>query len=209
MKFLIVDDHPILREGLASLLQQASDGNQVVLASDSANGLRLAALHPDLDLVLLDLAMPGMDGMRAIAEFGRQRPALPVVVLSSSEDPADVRDALSAGALGYVPKSAPAQTILAALNLVLAGEVYVPPLLLNRARHAVLATTAGEGPARLTERQIEVLRLLSAGGSNKEIGLKLGLSEKTVKAHVTAIFRSLHVVNRTQAASAARKAGFS
>jgi DNA-binding NarL/FixJ family response regulator len=208
MKFLVVDDHPILREGLASLLQQAADGNQVVLASDSAEGLRLAALHADLDLVLLDLAMPGMDGMRAIAAFGQQRPALPVVVLSSSEDPEDVHSALSAGALGYVPKSAPAHTLLAALNLVLAGEVYVPPLLLNRPRHAVSPTAGAEGPARLTERQIEVLRLLSAGESNKEIGLKLGLSEKTVKAHVTAIFRSLHVVNRTQAASAARKAGF-
>jgi two-component system, NarL family, nitrate/nitrite response regulator NarL len=132
---------------------------------------------------------------------------LPVIVLSSSDDPEDVRRALANGALGYVPKSAGPQTIISALRLVLAGEIYVPPLVL-------LAATAQSVPVRggataigeLTERQREVLVLLARGLQNKEIGELLGLADKTVKTHVTAIFRTLHVINRTQAASLAREA---
>jgi DNA-binding NarL/FixJ family response regulator len=158
--------------------------------------------------VFLDLQMPGTDGMSAVPEFGRRRPELPVIVLSSSEDPQDVRRALGLGALGYVPKSALPQTLLSALRLVLAGDVYVPPLMLD-------ATTRGAPPepasdagrqGALTDRQLEVLRLLSDGLSNKEIGRVLNLSDKTVKAHITVIFKALDVVNRTQAASAARRA---
>lgn len=206
MKLLIVDDHAILREGLAAMLRQAGPDTEVLQAGDGAEGLRMADVHLDLDAVFLDLQMPGVDGMSAVPEFGRRRPELPVIVLSSSEDPQDVRRALALGALGYVPKSAPPQTLLSALQLVLSGNIYVPPLMIN-------AAAAGTGPGRvngagnrasLTERQREVLRLLSDGLSNKEIGRELGLSDKTVKAHITVIFRTLNVVNRTQAASAAR-----
>lgn len=210
MKLLIVDDHPILREGLAALLRQVGPDTEVLQARDSAEGLALLDLNRDLDAVLLDLAMPGMGGMPAIQEFGRRRPDLPVVVLSSSEDPADVRQALALGALGYVPKSASPQTLLGALRLVLSGDVYVPPLMLAAASPPL---SGGEGARlsgaldRLTERQVEVLRLIGRSLSNKEIGNSLGLSDKTVKAHVTAIFRVLNVVNRTQAAGAARELG--
>lgn len=206
MKLLIVDDHAILREGLAAMLRQAGPDTEVLQAGDGAEGLRMADAHLDLDAVFLDLQMPGLDGMSVVPEFGRRRPELPVIVLSSSEDPQDVRRALALGALGYVPKSAPPQTLLSALQLVLSGNIYVPPLMIN-------AAAAGTGPSRvngagdrasLTERQREVLRLLSDGLSNKEIGRELGLSDKTVKAHITAIFRTLNVVNRTQAASVAR-----
>ena len=209
MKLLIVDDHPVVREGLAALLQQAGPDTTVLVAEDSAQGLGLADAHLDLDAVILDLAMPGSDGMSAILEFGRRKPQLPVIILSSSEDPRDVRRALSSGALGYIPKSATPRTILAALQFVLAGHVYVPTLLADEtaspsakaADHG--ATGSGVG---LTERQIEVLRLLCDGHSNKEIARLLGLSDKTVKVHVTAIFRSLNVVNRMQAAAAAKRA---
>ena len=112
MKLLIVDDHPVVREGLVALLQQGRPDTVVVEAHDSAAGLAMAENHLDLDVVLLDLALPGMGGMSAIAEFGRRRPELPVIILSSSEDPLDVRRALAAGALGYVPKSASRQTLL-------------------------------------------------------------------------------------------------
>jgi two-component system, NarL family, nitrate/nitrite response regulator NarL len=207
MKLLIVDDHAILREGLAAMLRQAGPDTEVLQAGDGAEGLRLAQLHHDLDAVFLDLEMPGGGGMSAVPEFGRQRPELPVIVLSSSEEPQDVRRALALGALGYVPKSAAPQTLLSALTLVLSGNVYVPPLMLN-AGTAAAGTALGKGAAAsasLTERQLEVLRLLSEGQSNKEIGRGLGLSDKTVKAHITTIFRTLNVVNRTQAASAARR----
>lgn len=208
MKLLIVDDHAILREGLAAMLRQVGPDTEVLLASESAEGLRMAEMHEDLDAVFLDLEMPGSGGMSAIPEFGKRRPALPVIVLSSSEDPRDVRRALSLGALGYIPKSSPPKALLSALQLVLSGNIYVPPLMLGPAAAAPRATgtDAARPIATLTERQLEVLRLLGRGLSNKEIGRDLGLSEKTVKAHVTAIFKTLNVVNRTQAASAAREA---
>jgi DNA-binding NarL/FixJ family response regulator len=123
MKILIVDDHPIVREGLAALLRQAGSKTTVLLAGDSAQGLTLAEAHSDLDAILLDLALPSSDRWATIGEFGRRRPELPVMVLSSSEDPCDVRKALAAGALGYIPKSAAPKTLLAALQFVLAGNV--------------------------------------------------------------------------------------
>jgi two-component system, NarL family, nitrate/nitrite response regulator NarL len=210
MKFLIVDDHAVLRKGLTALLQQEGLDNVVLEAGDGAEGLGVAQLHPDLDAVFLDLEMPGMGGMSAIEAFGKQHPDLPVIVLSSSEGPLDVRRALAAGALGYVPKSTSSKTLLAALRLVLQGNVYVPPLVLNEAPAAGARSepaAAPEAAVRLTERQIHVLRLIERGLSNKEIGLALDLSEKTVKVHVTAIFKALNVVNRTQAAGKARMVG--
>src|SRR5271156_5654914 len=132
MKFLIVDDHAVLRTGLTALLRQACPLDIVLEAGDGKEGLETARLHPDLDAIFLDLEMPGMHGMPAIEEFGRQHPNLPVIVLSSSEDPNDVRRALAAGALGYIPKSTSSKNILSALQLVLQGAVYVPPLVLNQ-----------------------------------------------------------------------------
>jgi two-component system nitrate/nitrite response regulator NarL len=209
MKLLIVDDHAILREGLVALLQQFEQGADVLQASDTVEGLRLAEAHPDLDAVFLDLNMPDQSGMEVIPVFAKRCPQLPVIVLSSSENPSDVRLALKSGAFGYVPKSASPRNILSALRLVLAGEIYVPPLMLDLGPvptdgSARVASEAGE---RLTERQTEVLRQLCRGLSNKEISRALHLSEKTTTSHITAIFKALSVVNRTQAASAARRAG--
>jgi two-component system nitrate/nitrite response regulator NarL len=210
MKYLIVDDHAVLRNGLKALLRQAETDPQVVEASDGAEGLRLAGLHRDLDAVFLDLEMPGISGMSAIEEFGKQYPDLPVIVLSSSEDPREVRRALAAGALGYVPKSASSETLLAAVGFVLQGNVYVPPLMLKEPLPSaadVKTASAPEAAARLTDRQLDVLRQLERGLSNKEIAMALNLSEKTVKVHITSIFKVFNVVNRTQAAMFARKTG--
>jgi two-component system, NarL family, nitrate/nitrite response regulator NarL len=206
MKLLIVDDHAILREGLVALLHQFERDADVLQASDASEGLRLADAHPDLDAVFLDLNMPDQGGMEMIPAFAKRYPELPVIVLSSSEDPSDVRLALKSGAFGYVPKSASPRNILSALRLVLSGEIYVPPLMLD------LEPVDGSGRVasdaeRLTERQTEVLGQLCRGLSNKEISRVLDLSEKTTKSHITAIFKALGVVNRTQAASAARRAG--
>jgi two-component system nitrate/nitrite response regulator NarL len=210
MKLLVVDDHPIVRDGLAALLGQMGPDTVVLQVGDAGGALALVAAHADLDVVVLDIAMPGMDGLRALAEFGRTRPELPVVVISASEDARDAREALAKGALGYVPKSASQHTLLSAIRLVLNGDVYVPPLILAEtvvARSLNPSVAAGPGRPTLTDRQIDVLRRLSEGQSNKEIAAELDLSEKTVKAHVTAIFRALNVVNRTQAAAAGRTAG--
>jgi two-component system, NarL family, nitrate/nitrite response regulator NarL len=209
MKLLIIDDHAILREGLLALLQQFEQGADVLQASDTMEGIRLAEAHPDLDAVFLDLNMPEQGGMEVIPVINRLRPQLPVIVLSSSEDPNDVRMALKAGALGYVPKSASPRNIVSALRLVLSGEIYVPPLILDDAPAVIggAGQAAQEAGERLTERQTEVLRQLCRGLSNKEISRALDLSEKTTKSHITAIFKTLGVVNRTQAASVARRAG--
>lgn len=206
MKILIVDDHSVVREGVAALLLSGFAGSCVLEAHDCARGLDIVDEHADVDIVVLDLGLPGMGGMSAIPEFGRRRPALPVIVLSSSENAHDVKEALALGALGYVPKSASRQTLLDAMEFVLKGHVYVPPFTLLPDTAPVAANEAvEEPPPHLTTRQLEVLKLLSRGLSNKEIGNTLDLSEKTVKVHITSIFRSLHVINRTQAASAARQ----
>jgi DNA-binding NarL/FixJ family response regulator len=210
MKLLIIDDHPVVRDGLAALLRQLGPEVTVLLADGATQGLGIANDHRDLDVVLLDLTMPGSDGFAALHEFGRLQPQLPVVVLSSSEDPRDVRRALGLGALGYIPKSAPPQTILAAVRFVLAGNVYVPTLMAQDAPstpNEAQDHSAPKSGLSLTSRQIDVLRLLCEGRSNKEIGRTLGVSQKTVKVHVTAIFRALNVANRTQAAAMADKAG--
>jgi DNA-binding NarL/FixJ family response regulator len=210
MKLLVVDDHPIVREGLAAFLEQLGPETAVLQAGDASRALALAADHADLDVVILDLALPGIDGLSAIAEFGRSRPELPVIVLSASEDAQQARAALAQGALGYVPKSASRNALLSAIRLVLNGEIYVPPLILGYSeapKPEARAVPTNSDQPRLTDRQIDVLRRLSEGRTNKTIARDLDLSEKTVKAHVTAILRALKVVNRTQAAAAGRVAG--
>jgi DNA-binding NarL/FixJ family response regulator len=211
MKILIVDDHAILRDGVEMLLRQEDGGTVVVQASNADDAMLMLDRHTDLDAIVLDLKLQGMDGLEALALFSHKRPGLPVIVLSSSEDLGAVRHAFAQGAMGYVPKSAGPRTLLSAIRIALNGERYVPPLLLDE--HAAPPTdgTANPPPAwrdsTLTQRQIEVLRHLAEGVPNKVIADKLGLSEKTVKAHITAIFKALNVINRTQAAAAGRKAG--
>jgi DNA-binding NarL/FixJ family response regulator len=194
---------------MAALLKQAAADTIVLQAPECATALNLANENPDIDAVFVDLQMPGMTGDMAVREFGKLRPELPVIVLSSSENPSDVRRALNAGALGYIPKSANPQTLLSALKLVLTGNIYVPPLLARAAEPTANEDSHAHTPAaleQLTERQVDVLKQLCTGLSNKEISSRLGIAEKTVKAHVAAIFKTLNVVNRPQAANAMRDA---
>ena len=202
MKLLIVDDHEIVRDGLAVYLAQRDPGMAIVQARGGEQALAAIEADPAIDAVLVDLAMPGMGGLAAIAAIAALRADLPIVVLSASEDPGQVRAALQAGACGYIPKSASGNALWAALQFALAGNVYVPPLMAG----ATAARERGDGLARLTGRQADVLALLADGNTNKEIARALDLSEKTVKIHVTAIFKTLAVVNRRQAAALARPA---
>jgi two-component system nitrate/nitrite response regulator NarL len=209
MKLLIVDDHSIVRDGLAALFEQVSPDFEVVQARDVEEGLNCLDQCDDFDLVILDLFIPGADGFEAISAFGRKRPALPVIVLSSSEDPGDVYKALANGALGYVPKSASQHVLLSAIKLVMNGDLYVPPLVLskNDRPNSQLGDAPKAREKLLTPRQVEVLFLLCEGNSNKAIAAKLNLSEKTVKAHISMIYKALNVANRMQASKAAREAG--
>lgn len=208
MNILVIDDHPVLREGVATLLQHGLSDTVVIQADSVSTAVGIIADRADLDLVVLDYLMPKVGGPDAIVELGKARLDLPVIVYSSSEDPNDVREALAAGALGYVPKSASPKVLLAAIQVVLDGETYVPSLILKPTPTPVESKTGGTTDKdNLTLRQIDVLHLLSEGHPNKVIATKLGLSEKTVKAHVTAVFKALNVVNRTQAVTVAKAVG--
>ncbi len=206
MKLLIVDDHPVLREGLCAFLRAGHPEVTILQAASAHEAFDIAQVNNDLDLVVLDLKMPGVRGSGAVRDLGRRRPDLPIIVLSSSEDPEDVRDVLASGALGYVCKSATQQTLITAIEVVLRGEVYVPPLMLGRSAPNPRGAAVSES-SPLTPRQREVLAQLQEGRSNKQIAHTLSLSEKTVKVHVTALLKSLGVVNRTEAAFVARERG--
>ena len=206
MKIMIVDDHPVLRDGFAALLSAAAPDTIVIQARDVAEALSLVVRHEDLDVVVLDLLMPSVGGLTAITQIARCRQDLPIIVFSSSEDPQDVRKALSLGALGYVPKSASSHLLLSAIRQVMNGDIYIPPLILDDGlfNNKFDPQTHGTPGSLLTARQIDVLRLVAEGHPNKVIAASLDLSEKTVKAHITAIFRNLNVINRTQAAAVGR-----
>ncbi|MCL6555282.1 MAG: response regulator transcription factor [Burkholderiales bacterium] len=211
MRILLADDHSLFREGLLHVLKDLGTEPDVVQAADYPGALEAAARNPDLDLALLDLNMPGMDGLTGVRTFRSRHPLIPVIVLSASESPEDVRQALDAGVLGYIPKSSTAQVMLSAIKLVLAGGVYLPSLLLGyegtmEAAPTKPAAAAGRRSTRgLTERQLQVLALLAEGKPNKVIARRLDITEGTVKIHLAAIFQTLGVRNRTEAVIAAQE----
>ncbi len=202
MKTLLADDHPLMREGVRLVLSQLEPPVAIIDAHDYPSLFAQAAQHADLDLALVDLNMPGFVGMQGISQFRNRFPDIPLVVLSASESPHDIRSALEAGALGYIPKAAPAAAMLAALRQVLAGDIYVPACLGDNhaGLHSVApADFAAPQHSGLTARQLEVARLLAQGCTNKAIAGMLAMSESTVKVHIAAIFRAFGVTNRTEA----------
>lgn len=211
IKVILADDHVLFRDGFALLLQQHEPEVCCLAGGAFMDALQLLQSHPDTDLLMLDLNMPGMRGATSVREIQQAYPGLPVVILSGEESRAQMEAVLAAGASGYIPKSSSAPVMISAIRLVLAGGVYIPPQLLVSASSAPsLGRPPGNGPMpgmgpHLTERQTEVLKRLAAGKSNKLICRELQLSEGTVKAHINAIYRSLNVVNRTEAAMAAQR----
>ena len=205
----MVDDHALVREGLRQVLKGLDDHVEVLEAPECGRAFELAALHPDLDLVLLDYHLPDMNGLAALAIFGRDHPELPIVMLSGSVNPKIMRLVLEQGASGFLTKSGMSDDLLNVIRRVLEGEIFTPPELLN----AMEAPQADEFPAPaamfvLTTRQEEVLYLLMDGYSNKDISRNLELSEETVKSHVSAILRGFSVQTRIQAVIAASSHGY-
>jgi DNA-binding NarL/FixJ family response regulator len=200
MQILVVDDHPLVRAGVREVLKGLDADVKVIEAANAALALEQVAANPGLDLALIDLNLPDMNGLELLAKLGARTPDLPVVVLSGAEDPALMRLALERGALGFVPKTALSDIIVPALRLVLSGGVYMPPQMLTGA--------SGRPALGITPRQGEVLQLMLDGKSNKEIARALELSEPTVKAHMTAILRAFNVRTRAQAMVAAARYGF-
>jgi DNA-binding NarL/FixJ family response regulator len=200
MKFLVVDDHELIREAMRGALAELDGDAAILEAPDSREAMRLIEEHPDVDLILLDLDLPDRDGFSVLSEVRMSHPAISIVVMSAQQDHDSVVNALNKGARGFIAKSATRKVILGAVQLVISGGVYIPPLPGQEQATSFPAgmPQAPVSPADLglTERQMDVLALLMQGKSNKAICRLLDLSEPTVKSHVSAILRALRETTR-------------
>jgi DNA-binding NarL/FixJ family response regulator len=203
-KILIVDDHPLYREGMASALRQLLPEIEVLGAESAEAGLALLDDTTDMELVLIDVKLPGMDGFAALSLYASRYPAVARMLISGQDDAELVRRAFAAGASGFIHKSMTVMEIVHAIQHVLEGGVFVPDDQRNEGIWG--AKHKGVG-ASVTLRQLEVLRLLGEGHTNKEIAGILHIAESTAKAHVAAILETLGVDNRTQAVVEAQRAG--
>ena len=212
VKILIVDDHPLIREGLQNVLRELDDGFDVIAATCGDEAVEILRQHEAVTLILLDLMLPGTEGFNLLHQVREERPDVPIVVLSANDSPGTVREAIDIGAMGFISKRSSTPVLVSALQLVLAGAVYIPPEALAagapRARNAMSiggqtptngAAVTGLSDLGLTERQRQVLALLIQGKPNKIICRELGLAEGTIKTHIAAILRALNVSSRTQA----------
>ena len=200
-EILIADAHPLFRDALKRALAQAVP-EALLFEADGVPALQsLVEAHADAELLLLDLHMPGANGFSTLAYLRGQHPGLPVVVVSAQEDPAVIRRAMAHGASGYIPKSASVDTIVTAVRRILDGDVWLPPHV-SESSGALDhdEASAASRIAELTPQQFRVLGMIAAGLLNKQIAFELNVSEATIKAHMTAIMRKLHVSNRTQVA---------
>lgn len=213
MKILVVDDHQLIREALRGVLKELRRDAVILEASNAAQAEQTIAAQTDINLVLLDLTLPDRDGFSVLDDLRRRYPAISVVVLSATQDRSNVVKALDLGASGYIPKSAQREVMLSAIQLVLAGGIYIPPQILEREpwSGAPVSQVDREGlemcgsQVGLTGRQIDVLALMMQGMNNKTICRVLNLAEPTVKNHVSAILRAFKVTNRTEVVIAVNK----
>ncbi|MBL8472134.1 MAG: response regulator transcription factor [Rhodocyclaceae bacterium] len=201
-KLLVVEDHTLVREGMLQTLRRLGSSWYVLEAFDANSALSTLSDDPDIDLIILDLMLPGMSGFALLAHMRKNYPLVPVVVVSGLYDGASVARALRQGASGYVPKASSGEKLLDAVRVVMSGGLYSPnaeprqrvPLVRTRTPRAQSAESLyGLRPA-----QVRVLEFLAKGKTNREIGELLGLTEGTVKVHVSAIFRALKVSTRAQ-----------
>jgi len=210
VNILLVDDHALLRAGMRYVLRRLAAKLRLDEAVDCAEALERLAAHT-YDLVLLDLNLPDIGGLDALDAVRHAAPGTPLVVLSADDDPGVMRAVIEHGAAGYIPKSSSPELLIHALQLVLAQGVYLPRAVLEgaRAANAPKPGALQDDPAQLglTARQMEVLRGVTAGKNNKAIAQELKLSDATVKAHLTLIFRALGVTSRTEAIYAVTKRG--
>lgn len=217
MKILLVDDHVLIRDAMRGVLREIDGSASVFEAQSGQEAAELIALNPDISLVLLDLRLPDRDGLQMLAALRESHPAIAVVMHSAFCDRENVLKSLEAGAQGFIAKNATRDVLLGALRLILAGGVYIPPEILERAPEPAVQAPE-ERPQRpaptptdlgLTTRQLEVLALMMQGKSNKLICRQLNLAEPTVKNHVSAILKALDVNNRTEAVLAVTALGWS
>ena len=195
MNILLADDHALFREGLCHVLRALIDDVSIIEAADYPQAIRAARKHSDLDLVLLDLRMPGMAGLAGVEAVRRERPDVPLVVISAITDRRFILGAIDRGAAGYIPKTLSGKVLIGALNLILSGGVYLPTEAISGTTNSMESIPVGgngggeDPPPDLTRRQTDVFGLLALGLSNKEIGRQLAVSEGTIKLHVAALLK--------------------
>jgi DNA-binding NarL/FixJ family response regulator len=200
--FIIADDHPLFRGAMKHALQQngtSADAINIIEADDFESACRALASHPDTDLVLLDLTMPGVSGFSGLVSFRAQYADVPVVIVSASDDPSTVRRALELGASGFVSKSSSIDTIRSAVATVLAGDISIPADFDLGLENDPEIADIIKRLTTLTPQQTRVLTMIGEGLLNKQIAYELSVSEATVKAHVSAVLQKLNVDSRTQA----------
>lgn len=213
LTILVVDDHPLAREAVTRLVADLDPEATVLEADSLAAACQVLETDTQIALAVVEVALPGVHGLEALARLREARPGLPMLVLTSSDATAAARTAVDAGARGYISKRSPTALLIEAIRLVLVGGIYIPPEALNRAvasrldpdRSAEIDAPGhrtSDGHPSLTPRQRDVLALLLQGQPNKQICRTLDLAEGTVKTHTAAIYRALNVTNRTQAAYA-------
>ena len=211
LQVLLADDHALFRDGMRYVLQQLSDQVDIICAGDFAETLRQAETYPGIDLALVDLNMPGSDGVTSIRIFHHRFPAIPLVVVSGSERRSEVEWIMEYGAMGFISKMCSGKEMVSALRIVLDGDVYFPPQLMGSAAagQAAIDDKSGLHPNKhgLTKRQMEALQYLSEGLSNKEIAMRMNLAEGTIKVHVAAAYQILQVSSRLDAVRKAHKLG--
>lgn len=205
-RIVIVDDHPLFRGALKQALGTSIEGAQIIEAGSLDELIALLKPDNDIDLILLDLAMPGVQGLSGLLFLRADHPEIPVVIVSASEDVNTIRRAIEFGASGYVPKSQTVDQIRGAIAQVLAGAVWIPPDL-DIGQTDKTATGIAARLSTLTPQQVRVLMMLGEGLLNKQIAFRLTVSEATIKAHVSAILQKLGVDSRTQAVIAINKLG--
>ncbi len=200
MKILIADDHGLFRLGLRAILEQKLDHLTILEADSTPQALTQLQRNKDIELALLDLNMPGNEGLSFVFTVLEQYPKVKVCVISANEDPAVVGALMDKGAKGYIPKSSATEVVTSAVQILLAGGQYFPAELISQQR-------LDKHISKLTPRQLDVLRAMAEGHANKQIAENLHISVGTVKTHITAIFDELSATNRTQAINAARQLG--
>ncbi len=210
IKVLIVDDHTVVRDGLSSIFMREEDFNVVGEAANGREAIeRASELHPNI--VLMDLRMPEMDGVEAMRRISSSDPQVNFIVLTTYDTDEYIFDAIEAGAKGYLLKDASREELFNAVRSVHRGESLIHPSVAARVleRFAQLSRQAGQpaAGALISERELEVLQLMSKGAANKEIAASLSISESTVKTHVANIFQKLDVTDRTQAVTQAMQKG--
>jgi len=208
MRILLADDHDLIRDTIEEFLKRLDKDLQVLHAATLPQALDVIGKTDALDLILLDLRMPGMNGLAGLKSVQAARAGVPVVILSGETNPDTIRSTLQAGAAGFLPKTMRGTAMLNALRLILAGERYVPDLLVAEQPAFSEEHAGGAAPAALTPREREVMGLLVQGLSNKEIGHRLGIEVVTVALHLRSIYRKLAVTNRTQAVRLAMEQGW-